>query len=61
MLAVVQKGYSLPIMESGIKVDGNVEVFPDEFCGVTFDINIMDLSNKLWNLTLLLSMKKLSI
>lgn len=48
MLAVVQKGYSLPIMESGIKVDGNVEVFPDEFCGVTFDINIMDLSNKLW-------------
>ena len=27
MLAVVQKGYSLPIMESGIKVDGNVEVF----------------------------------
>ncbi len=36
MLAVVQKGYSLPIMESGIKVDGNVEVFPDEFCGVTF-------------------------
>ena len=36
MLAVVQKGYSLPIMESGIKVDGNVAVFPDEFCGVTF-------------------------
>ncbi|WP_270271071.1 hypothetical protein [Enterocloster clostridioformis] len=48
MLAVTQKGYSLPIMESGIKVDGNVEVFPEEFCGVAFDMNIIDLSDELW-------------
>ena len=48
MLAVAQEGYCLPIMESGIKVDRNVEVFPDEFCGISFDINIMDLSDKLW-------------
>ena len=44
MLAIAQKGYNLPIMESDIKVNGNVDVFPDEFCGVSFDINIMDLS-----------------
>lgn len=31
MLAVAQKGYSLPIMESDIKVDGNVEVFQMNF------------------------------
>lgn len=48
MLAVVQKGYSLPIIEQDIKVDGNVEVFTDEFCGVSFDINIIDLSSELW-------------
>ena len=48
MLAVAQKGYSLPIIEQDIKVDGNVEVFTDEFCGVSFDINIIDLSSELW-------------
>lgn len=48
MLAVAQKGYCLPIMEKEVKVDGNVEVFPDEFCGICFDLNIIDLSDKLW-------------
>lgn len=48
MLAVAQKGYCLPITEREIKVDGKVEVFAEEFCGISFDINIIDLSNELW-------------
>lgn len=48
MLAVAQKGYSLPIIEKDIKVDGNVEVFSDEFCSLALDINIIDLSDELW-------------
>lgn len=48
MLAVAQKGYFLPIIEKDIKVDGNVEVYSEEFCGMAFDINIIDLSDELW-------------
>lgn len=48
MLAVAQKGYCLPIIEKDIKVDGKMEVFPDEFCGICFDMNVIDLSDKLW-------------
>lgn len=42
MLAVAQKGYCLPITEREIKVDGKVEVFAEEFCGISFDINIIN-------------------
>ena len=48
MLAVAQMGYCLPIIEKDIKIDGNVEVFSEEFCGVAFDMNIIDLSDELW-------------
>lgn len=48
MLAVAQKEYFLPIIEKDIKVSGNVEVYSEEFCGMAFDINIIDLSDELW-------------